>query len=441
MNSPTTSRARHRASTFRRFGWLAVAAMTTLALVGPAAGVASATEPALPSLRICHAKPADTAANGYNEITVDVSSTGYQHSGHQDMHAADIIPPYSYETFVYGGKNWDTAGQAIWNNGCKDPTATFGSLLVTKTLAGNLTGFAGGDFTFSVTCGGFTYDPITINLASDSKSAAPILGIVAGLECTVTETGKADAGIYGSWDSPAAGTATITADTQANVTITNTRTYSPPAPAGSLLVTKALAGNLTGFAGGDFTFSVTCGGEAYGPITITLASGSDSQSAAPITGIPVGAECTVTETGRADVGTDGSWGDFPAAGSATIVAEGPVGVTITNTRTYNPPVVPTCEELGTCPTPTPTPTNPPTNPPTTEPTPTGTVLEATSEPSAEVLGATGRPNITPPPTDTLPTSGTPGGDSWRIALLAIAGLLAMVLLLTPATPARARRRR
>ncbi len=36
MKTPTT--ARRRASTFRRVGWLAVAAMATLALVGPAAG-------------------------------------------------------------------------------------------------------------------------------------------------------------------------------------------------------------------------------------------------------------------------------------------------------------------------------------------------------------------------------------------------------------------
>ena len=39
---PTPSRARRRASTFRRFGWLAVAAMATLALVGPAAGPVAA---------------------------------------------------------------------------------------------------------------------------------------------------------------------------------------------------------------------------------------------------------------------------------------------------------------------------------------------------------------------------------------------------------------
>jgi hypothetical protein len=55
--------------------------------------------------------------------------------------------------------------------------------------------------------------------------------------------------------------------------------------------------------------------------------------------------------------------------------------------------------------------------------------------------ATATPRVTPPPTATLPVTGTPGDGSWRIVLLALAGLLAMTLLLTPATPVRSRRRR
>ena len=65
----------------------------------------------------------------------------------------------------------------------------------------------------------------------------------------------------------------------------------------------------------------------------------------------------------------------------------------------------------------------------------------TSTDTGAVLGAAATPKSTPPPTDSLPTGGTPGGDSWRLALLAIAGLLATLLLLAPATPAKARRRR
>jgi hypothetical protein len=53
---------------------------------------------------------------------------------------------------------------------------------------------------------------------------------------------------------------------------------------------------------------------------------------------------------------------------------------------------------------------------------------------------TAKPVVTPPPTDALGTTGQASGDSWRIALLAIAGLLATILLLTPVAPARNRRR-
>ena len=77
---------------------------------------------------------------------------------------------------------------------------------------------------------------------------------------------------------------------------------------------------------------------------------------------------------------------------------------------------------------------------TTSTTTTGTTTTGTTT-EGGVLGATATPKPTPPPTDTLPTSGTPGGNSWRLALLAIAGLLATLLLLAPATPAKARRRR
>jgi hypothetical protein len=58
-----------------------------------------------------------------------------------------------------------------------------------------------------------------------------------------------------------------------------------------------------------------------------------------------------------------------------------------------------------------------------------------------VGAATGRPTVTPPPTDALPTSGTPSGSSLAIALLAIGALLATIKLVTPAIPAKARRRR
>ena len=84
---------------------------------------------------------------------------------------------------------------------------------------------------------------------------------------------------------------------------------------------------------------------------------------------------------------------------------------------------------ATNPTPTPTPT--PTPVPTPTPTPTGT---------GGVAGETGAPRVTLPPTDALSGSTqAPSGESWRLVLLAMAGILAGALLLTPSGARRRNR--
>jgi Flp pilus assembly protein TadG len=213
------------------------------------------------------------------------------------------------------------------------PGPTPGSLVVTKTLAGDLTDFRGGEFTFAVLCNGVAYGPVTINLTSGSSSAAPITGIPAGVTCTVTETDKANAGPRASWDNVDPKDVAITEGTQSRVTFTNTRTYSDPVD-GSLVVTKVLDGDLTGFGGGDFTFSVSCDGTSYGPVTINLATGSRSSD--PIVGIPDNAVCTVTETDKPSAGSNASWNN-PGPEQVTIQRNRQADAVITNTRTYIPP--------------------------------------------------------------------------------------------------------
>jgi hypothetical protein len=56
-----------------------------------------------------------------------------------------------------------------------------------------------------------------------------------------------------------------------------------------------------------------------------------------------------------------------------------------------------------------------------------------SKPSGSVLGETGVPHITPPPTDTTTaTSSSNSGTGWQLILLAIAGMVAALVTLTPA---------
>lgn len=214
------------------------------------------------------------------------------------------------------------------------PPPTPGSLVITKVLEGDLTDFRGGDFTFAISCNGQSYGPVTIDLASGTGSSNPITGIPAGAVCTVTETDQPNAGAHASWDAPGAEQATITEGGQARVTITNTRTYTAPT-AGSLVVTKALAGDLTGFAGGDFTFDVSCDGQPYGPVRINLASSTGSSN--PITGIPEGADCTVNETDRPDAGSNASWVGSMGTTTVTIQKSKQADAVITNTRSYTAP--------------------------------------------------------------------------------------------------------
>jgi hypothetical protein len=178
---------------------------------------ASATAPPEHLVTICHATPPDTAAQGYQSITVDVASIGYQQSGHQDQHDADIIPPYSYGEVSFAGKNWTSVGQAIWNNGCVVPDP--GSLQVTKAVDPN-GGPApeGENITVHIDCGDGT---ITADRGlSAAGESTTIDNIPAGMECTVTETDMSTATAV-AYD-PTGGVQTIVSGDTVTVTVTNT---------------------------------------------------------------------------------------------------------------------------------------------------------------------------------------------------------------------------
>ena len=119
----------------------------------------------------------------------------------------------------------------------------------------------------------------------------------------------------------------------------------------------------------------------------------------------------------------------------------------TATPTEAPTATPTEAPTAT-PTeaPTATPTEAPTATPTEAPTatPTGSVAPTestpptdapTATPTGGVGGATGTPGTTLPPTDALDGQSS-AGESWRLIVLAMAGILAAALLLTPARVVR-----
>lgn len=116
--------------------WLIAVALTLLLFLIGGAPV-GATQPGsdgVHKVEMCHAKPADTAANGWNLIEIDVATAQYR--GHEREHNADIIPAWSYvsqsgDVRSFEGKNLTTlfdgvAGAVILANGCEmpEPTAT-----------------------------------------------------------------------------------------------------------------------------------------------------------------------------------------------------------------------------------------------------------------------------------------------------------------------------
>jgi hypothetical protein len=116
-------------------------------------------------------------------------------------------------------------------------------------------------------------------------------------------------------------------------------------------------------------------------------------------------------------------GEIVSTPTPTVVPPTPTPTAVPPTPTPEPTPEPTA---------TPGPTATPTPAPTEEPNPTP---EPTPSPTGGVLPATGTPGATLPPTDTSFGGDGPAGptDGWRLVLLAIAGLMAGVLLLTPAT--------
>jgi hypothetical protein len=119
--------------------------------------------------------------------------------------------------------------------------------------------------------------------------------------------------------------------------------------------------------------------------------------------------------------------DAPPTATPTVAPTATPTVAPTATPTVAPTATPTVAPTATpAPTEAPTATPAPTEAPTATPAPTGGVGGATATPAPTAA-------TTLPPTDTLGDAApATGGDSWRIVLLALAGLLTAALLLTPA---------
>lgn len=90
-----------------------VPVLAIVALLSPLLAFATVSS----NVTICHA-----TGNGWTEITVNWSSVDGEGNGDHNRSShqggKDIIPPGFWD---WNGRNWDTEGQAIYNNGCVVP--------------------------------------------------------------------------------------------------------------------------------------------------------------------------------------------------------------------------------------------------------------------------------------------------------------------------------
>ena len=370
----------------------------------------------LPKITICHAHASDT--NPYNTESVDEASienpAGHGSAG---INADDIIPPFTDGSFVFPGQNWDATGQAIWNNGCKippPPPATY--CIDISKVNGSEQALSGAVFTIKqngspVNVAG---NPVTTN----SDGNASLCGLAAGTY-TVTET-TPPSGYTGAADQ------SVTLPQTSEVrTLTFVDTLIPPPPppvctvncnpvvvlTPGLTVTKFVSLSQSGpFTGHSVTTTVgtavwyqvtmtNSGQVALIGVTFSDSLGLPTSCSTVPTTLNVGASYSCTYSRAATVGTTTN--------------------TATGTSSQTAPKSDTATVLGTA----------------------SAVEGATSNPSGAVEAATSKPHLTPPPTSALGIpAGQPAGDTWRIALLALAALLASLLVFSPKTSPERRRR-
>jgi Prealbumin-like fold domain len=215
---------------------------------------------------------------------------------------------------------------------------------------------------------------------------------------TITETGK-PANYVVSYS----GCTDATPAAKAPCVITNTYSPPPPPPPPTPVVSTA--------CGGSVTFTNVLAGWTY-----RIDSTTGTATAATTTSVGPLAEGLGLHTYQ----FMNAAGAIVASGSFTIVA---CSVSIPGPNPVSP-------------SPSPSPSASPSVSPS--PTPAATATPNTGG----VAGATGKPHVTPPPTDALgiPT-GQPAGDTWRFALLGLAALLASLLIFSPSKTSPERRRR
>jgi hypothetical protein len=107
-----------------------------LALAGALVLVATPVTARADKVAICHATGSES--NPFVAIEPAAAAVYNGHLGSDHQNGEDIIPPFTYQGQVYS-QNWDTEGQAIFDNDCAVPGGSD-----TETTTGTEVPFFGG---------------------------------------------------------------------------------------------------------------------------------------------------------------------------------------------------------------------------------------------------------------------------------------------------------
>jgi len=397
MNSATASPGRRRAATLRRVGWLATASLIGLALAGPGAGIAAANPD---KVTLCHAAGRDDTTQF---VTLEIAyNAAYGPAGHFNE---DGTPQAGHEQDYIG---------ACASTSTTTTSTTTSTSTTTESSSTSTTTTASCDevsYDYSVTAGRHDYPLLTVTVTAPD-------GVPEGCERSWSLNSYTTDGP--TW---------ATSGTQA-LFDHDSITLDSEITSGTLTVVAPPCHGQTDFYEGTTRFDGIDGPLPHYPGVVVPNPGLIAYSNG-------GAACTTTTTTTSTT-TQATTTQATTTQATTTQATTTQATTTQATTTQATTQATTTDATTTQATTTDATTTQAT---TTDATTTqATTTQATTADTGAVEAATGRPTVTPPPTDTLPASGTPGGDTWRLALLAIAGLLATLLLLTPATPAKARRR-
>jgi Domain of unknown function (DUF5979) len=234
-------------------------------------------------------------------------------------------------TVTAGPGQGNSANNGVTVTGC----TTFGSLVISKSFNPGNSGFTGA-FTINYDCSDGTTHDGSVQLTA-GQSSSPITGIPTGTICTITEPTLPTAPAGWTFGTPVItptnGVVTIGNNTTVTVTVTNSITQNPTF--GSLVISKSFNAGNSGFTG-TFAIVYNCAGPGFDG-TVNLAAGTSST---PITGIPTGTICTITEPTLPTAPSGWTFGTpviTPTNGVVTIGNNTTVTVTVTNSITQNPP--------------------------------------------------------------------------------------------------------